>query len=1191
MAEKCRSLNFFLLICALASGLLFYGCGGGTSSDPLPVMTLQITGNVTSSVQLANMIDDNGLLPDIRASFTTSNIEVYLESNRAQFSTRTDSSGNYILSGVPAGTHHVIALFTTSDNKIFKVRSGPISVSSNERVVQVAALPLVEATATVSGRIVDTDGNPVANARLSLWGEFFYTDASGIFTTPPLPVSSTPQNIITEIPGFQSATIAVEFSANTPFIEQMVVGTAAVNRPPVSTLKANRYSVSANGQVTLTATASDPENGTLTYAWSASTGTIANSANNLSRTWTAPDSSSVATITFSATDVAGLRSTASVLITVGAGQIGQNVAPVVLEFNANSATFLANTDYQLTVIATDSNNDTLYYTWTASQGSIIAPNTTTTVVWKTPAVTSLTNVQVTVKVDDKKGGVVYQPRTFQVSNDPNQPANQSPVVTITSPANNSLHLPGVISYSGQATDPEETTVSVTKMRWLEAKPGSSAELVADQRASFSKNIFVPGTYTLTLQARDSLDAVGSQTIQFRINATPTVSITSPVAGTYGIGSTVTFNAAGNDTEDGALAASRFTWLFPAPVGVQTGNNLPINNLPMGVHTIGVSAKDSMGANSATTTVQVTIANTGPTMNIISPAENSVIPVHQLTTISGDGTGFNSQVINPATFKWEYRQFADTASTTLATGVDSVVASFTKLGLHTLTLTGIDSANVSSVTRRLFYVNATPTVQITTPASGVRFDLNAPIFFAAAVSDPDATDTPLSVRWYRDNGATPLQFGTGTTYLSQIGDLPAGNRQIGCEVLDSHGVASHSMINVLVNSLPTATITYSTPVYATGPASRPIFLSPLATKEINFTAQTFDAEGAIVSNNIRWFNTYQNNTSQVGTGTSLIYSLQTGISTITLVVYDSFYPQYEHQASASVSLMVQVWQERIYTLASLGIATAAVDLTGEPAAPGANLLFSLENPNQVVTASYKGQLGADFFDNDILQYDTGSSSMPAEFSNTYAAVKVGGKIMALGMFGANEVIKEFETIATISRTLSPFPGNLVGARSMSTDGTRLYVSYPGVNKICMINNFNGEITNTLLEANTQTFLNPNKIRYSDRVYGKVFVADKGRNRIVRFSSELLGSPLQPLTVTSPEDVAFSNSYVLTIDRTNGRVTVVDPFTMQSVMNFGAAGTASGQFNDARAIYCSGNDLFVLEPNRVKIIRSGEADWLQ
>lgn len=1185
MAEKCRSLNFFLLICALASGLLFYGCGGGTSSDPLPITMLQITGNVTSSVQLANMVDDNGLLPDIKASFTTSNIEVYLESNRAQFSTRTDSAGNYILSGVPAGTHYIIALFTTFDNKVYKVRSGPVSVSDKDRVAQVAALPLAEATATVSGRIIDASGNPVANARLTLWGENFYTDATGLFTTPQLPIGSTPQEIIVNIPGFQSTTIAIEFSANTPFVEQMVVGTAATNRPPVTALKANRYSVSANGQVTLTATASDPENDTLNYSWSASAGTISNSANNLSRTWTAPDSSTVATLTFTATDSAGLRSASSVLITVGAGQVGQNAAPVVLEFNANSATFLANTDYQLTVIATDSNNDTLYYTWTASQGSIIAPNTTSTVVWKTPAVTSLTNVQVTVKVDDKKGGVVFEPRTFQVSNDPNQPANQPPVVTIVSPANNSLHLPGIISYSGQATDPEETTVSETKLRWLEAKPGSSAELVADKRATFSKNIYLPGTYTLTLQARDSLDAVGSQTIQFRINATPTVSIASPVAGTYNIGSSVIFNASGNDTEDGALAANRFTWLFPAPVGVQTGNNLPINNLPMGVNTISVSAKDSLGANSATATIQITIANTGPTMNIISPTEGSVIPVHQLTTISGDGTGFNSQVIDPTTFKWEYRQFADTGSTTLATGVDSVVASFTKLGLHTLTLTGIDSANVSSITRRLFYVNATPSVQITSPASGIRADLDAPIVFAAAVSDPDATDSPLAVRWYRDNGATALQFGTGTTYLSQAGDLPAGIRQIGCEVVDSHGVASYSMINVLINTLPVGTFTYSTTQYATAPGNLPVFISANAEMNITLTMTTDDAEDGELpdapATNIQWFT--PDNMVPFAYGKTVTQNFPLGAATVTVRIYDSFSPAFMDQASATYSIGFHVWQRKSFSIPTNDV----VYIHGA-------------NNKLYITRSAGANHGVDEYEfieglspiiSQISYYDMVAT---AAFTAAYAGSIYDNRVAVLGN-KAGVTICDFEELGTPTAMI-PF-AEMAGSTCVAfhpTDKTYGYLSR--ANRLTTFNPLVPSFENDITTVEGLAFAAQNRVRFvsgSPSYQGSVFATDTSNNRVIRFLDASCSNP-RTLVASTPIDVAFTTNYAMTLSSGSRKVSLhsITADGSNWLMDFGGAGPAAGAFTNPTGMYCSGKDLFVLDgTNTIHLIRSGENDWLK
>ncbi|NCB39979.1 MAG: hypothetical protein EOM80_14540, partial [Erysipelotrichia bacterium] len=130
MAEKRRTLNFFLLICALTGGALFFGCSGGASSDPVPITTLQISGNIQSAVPLANIVYENNLQPDIRAQQSTAGVTVYLEADETK-STTTDSNGNYVLSGIPAGSHRIVARIKTLSGNTYKVRSEPITVSDS----------------------------------------------------------------------------------------------------------------------------------------------------------------------------------------------------------------------------------------------------------------------------------------------------------------------------------------------------------------------------------------------------------------------------------------------------------------------------------------------------------------------------------------------------------------------------------------------------------------------------------------------------------------------------------------------------------------------------------------------------------------------------------------------------------------------------------------------------------------------------------------------------------------------------------------------------------------------------------------------------------------------------------------------------------------------------------------------------
>jgi peptidoglycan-associated lipoprotein len=89
------------------------------------------------------------------------------------------------------------------------------------------------------------------------------------------------------------------------------------NRPPAFTTAAqcNPCTVEAGKSTAVTATASDPDNDTVRYRWSAPTGTFANTG-EASTTWTAPDQEGTVPLTVTAEDSRGARATSTVNVQV-----------------------------------------------------------------------------------------------------------------------------------------------------------------------------------------------------------------------------------------------------------------------------------------------------------------------------------------------------------------------------------------------------------------------------------------------------------------------------------------------------------------------------------------------------------------------------------------------------------------------------------------------------------------------------------------------------------------------------------------------------------------------------------------------------------------------------------------------------------------------------------------------------------
>ncbi len=1281
MAKSCRNNNLLLLIGVLLCITAFYGCGGGGSNDdPLPgntSLTTSITGKITSSAILSSFRDEEK--GNIRAAINAANVEVFIESNRTAYNTRTDAEGKYVLTGVPLGTHRVVAIIKTATGKTYKVRSGEVAVSSAGTAKEATTLLLQQATYNVTGIIKDSNGNPMPNAPITLWGETFYTDASGKFASPLMP-NGVAAELKCMVPGYQQTVIPVTFNSPTPqYIEQTIVPTSSTNRPPTSSLSATNYELQTRQQVSLTATAQDPDGGNLTYAWSATSGTIATSSNPLVAVWTAPDVETVATISFTAMDSGNLTTTSHVSIKVGNSGTtvpGANHSPVILGIVTASSTFLNNMDYTLTANATDSDGDALTYFWSTAQGGV-SPTDQISTTWRTPNVNTTTYVQVSVLVSDNRGGAANRTATFTVSPNPNPPANTSPVVTISSPASNTILVPGEVVYRGSATDVEDGTLGADSMVWYQGIEGMAPTKIGEKRSEIRLQVLTPATYVVTLQVSDLLGAESQSAIKFRINATPTASISAPLNNSvFQLGQTINFTGVGNDVEDVLVNSASLSWKFPTQT--LTGTNPSVNNLTAGSQTIELTATDRHGGVSAKNSIQVyintppvasitspasgsvfltsqeinlnvnvtdvdgtiasnsiqwldgstliargyackvstltagvhrinlnvadsmggqtsgsldVIINQRPTMVINQPVNNAVVFANQALSFMGSGNSIFGSV-SSSTMVWEDYNMVSTSTISTAKAQFSKTYLNTELGKHIITLTGRDQYGAASYTQHSIFVNATPTVAITDPASGTRFNLGAPITFKSSKSDPDPTDA-LTIRWL--DGTTPI----GTTDNLTTSALTTGNHNIFCEVTDSHGTTSVASISVLVNTLPVGTFTWNyANQYATAPSQAPVFISANPSMELTFGFASYDQDTngtveAISVNNVKWYNTVNNNLTQIGTGAALTTTLPIGLSTITVELFDTYYPTYGSQAKNSYSMQVHVWQSVSYNSGAGEMAANPKWISGKGSGKDADLGLVFDNgPTNLAfkAITFHGNFGTEWLET---KQDLDIDASYLGFSSLVSSVRHSGKMVLLGIATGAQTIYYSDMTATTAREIFT-SGSFNTPRAISSDDNAFFIANTGANNILLYNpNGGGSISKTVTMANNTNFSAPISIRYSNKNYGKVFVADRGNNRVVIYGSELLGSEKTPVNASAPTDIAFTTSYMFSIDTTNHKVSLHNPANGDLSMNFGKLGAGIGQFNTPISIFSNGYDLFVIEAgnNRMQVIRSGMADWLK
>lgn len=140
------------------------------------------------------------------------------------------------------------------------------------------------------------------------------------------------------------------------------------NHPPTVTLSANPTKVFAgsNDPITLNAQATDPDNDTLTYKWTATGGTVEGTGAEARWNSTGVQPGKY-TITSTVDDGKGGTATSSTDVTV---EEKPNTPPVVSSCAADPSTITAGQHSTITTTATDADNDQLTYSYTASGGQV-----------------------------------------------------------------------------------------------------------------------------------------------------------------------------------------------------------------------------------------------------------------------------------------------------------------------------------------------------------------------------------------------------------------------------------------------------------------------------------------------------------------------------------------------------------------------------------------------------------------------------------------------------------------------------------------------------------------------------------------------------------------------------------------------------------------------------------------------------
>ncbi len=147
-----------------------------------------------------------------------------------------------------------------------------------------------------------------------------------------------------------------------------------------------------------------------------------------------------------------------------------------------------------------------------------------------------------------------------------------------------------------------------------------------------------GPHVITATATDPFGAEGIELLSiWVVNTPPTAEITFPGTGsTYFTSQKINLRGYGFDPDE-TIQDAMLSWTSNISGPLGTGSNLWVS-LPVGSHTITLTARDSLGQTGDDSIVLTINAGAGyPTAEILSPPNNTVVELGQRVDLEGRGT--------------------------------------------------------------------------------------------------------------------------------------------------------------------------------------------------------------------------------------------------------------------------------------------------------------------------------------------------------------------------------------------------------------------------------------------------------------------------------------------------------------------------------------------------------------------------
>jgi hypothetical protein len=527
---------------------------------------------------------------------------------------------------------------SVSGNVTVTVRPPPVSNRAPTLAQAPTATPTsVEGPAPVQLSVTasDPDNDPLTytwtQEPASPAGAFTSTSTSNPTWTSPTVTAATRFTLRVTVSDNKGGSVQGE-------VEVDVAPPPAQNRAPTLTAGPTSSAPSVNGQqsVTLAVSASDPDNDPLTYSW---TQTPASPAGAFSSTtlsnpsWTSPqvaaDTDFQLRVTVS--DNRGGSVTGTVTVRVLA-PVNRNPA-ITQGPGATPGSVTGTAPVQLSVTASDPDNDPLTYAWTqepASPAGTFSSTSTSNPTWTSPTVAANTRFTLRVTVSDNKGGSTQGQAQVDVA--PPIPQNRPPTLTPPLATPSTVDSQGVVSLTVSASDPDNDPITYLWTQEPATPAGTFNDATVSNPIWISPRVGADTNFQLRATVSDGRGGTANDaaavTVRAYVNTVPTIdSGPSASSTTVNEQQSITLSVTASDV-DGDTLTYAWTQTSPAsPVG--TFSNSAVSNPTWtapdvnanGTYTLRVTISDGQGGSvPGTININVQKVNQAPVVaaNITGP---------------------------------------------------------------------------------------------------------------------------------------------------------------------------------------------------------------------------------------------------------------------------------------------------------------------------------------------------------------------------------------------------------------------------------------------------------------------------------------------------------------------------------------------------------------------------------------------